>query len=62
MWAKGGFPEFLSEVFKNVLWALLYLRWIAIMSYCVSQGTLLSYMTARMGVVSPEPGYIVTYN
>ena len=29
MWAKGGFPEFLSEVFKNVLWALLYLRWIS---------------------------------
>ena len=29
VWAKGGFPEFLSEVFKNILWALLYLRWIS---------------------------------
>ena len=28
MWAEG-FPEFLSEVFKNMLWALLYLRWIS---------------------------------
>ena len=28
MWAKGGFPELLSEVFKNVLWALPYFRWI----------------------------------
>ena len=32
------------------------------MSYCVAQVTLLSYMTARMGGVSPGPGDIGTYN
>ena len=65
VWVQGISPEGLSEVLKNVFWALLwmYLRWIASKKLLHSTGNSAQcYAAAWMGGVSLEQEYMDTYD